>query len=188
MSETDQDGDNATDATSTIKIQGIYVDVKAPYAEGHVLTAPEAQALNQTRAENVRNNAASRVRKAREELNKLLKELGEPELDEKAELPNEVLEKLIQDIQTYDESYTFASRGTRQPIDPVAREAHKIAAASIRAALSAKGIDLKTLPEGKLEELVQSLLAKRPEITEEAARRIAAAKAVGEETLKTLGL
>ena len=40
----------------TISTQGVTIEVAEPYAEGHTCTAAEAKALNQVRAENVRNN------------------------------------------------------------------------------------------------------------------------------------
>ena len=50
--------------SNTITIQGESFSVDMPYSEGHVCTSTQAGALNQTRAENLRNNFASSVKKA----------------------------------------------------------------------------------------------------------------------------
>ena len=51
----------------TITIQGVEFTVASPYAEGHTITEAEAKALNQVRAENIRNNCAGLVKAANTE-------------------------------------------------------------------------------------------------------------------------
>ena len=52
--------------TKEITIAGQTFAVLQPYAEGHTITEAEAKALNQVRAENVRNNMAGKVKAAAE--------------------------------------------------------------------------------------------------------------------------
>lgn len=117
-------------STQMVKIQGEIYEIPAPYAEGHQLTAAEAAVLNQTFAENVRNNVASRIRKAAED--------GTPGLS-------------AEDVEAYASTYTFESKGTRSSgggrtaADPVEREARALAKTAIMAHLKAKGKKLNAL-------------------------------------------
>ena len=156
-------------------VSGHTFSVPVPYAEGHTINAAEAHTLNQTRIENVRNNLNARFAKA-------VKEHGEA-------IPAAVLETLLAEGQTYAHEYTFngTSRlGPRANLNPVEAAAHKIAKELIAAHLRQKKIAIKDLPEGKLEELVKSLLEKRPDILEEAQRRVDAAKVLGTQLLEGL--
>lgn len=136
------------------------------YAEGDTLDANEANALNGLLCENIRNNFAKHA-------------------DNEAGLSDEELNAKFAE---YAENYDFAGRrqSTKAPVDPVAKEAHKIAAAKIDAALRAKGTSRKNLAEGKFEGLVAELIAKYPAITEEAQRRVESAKAIGTDSLAEL--
>lgn len=157
-------------------VSGHTFSVPVPYAEGHTINAAEAHTLNQTRVENVRNNLNARFAKA-------VKEHGE-------NIPAEHLEPLLAEGQAYAHEYTFngASRlGPRASLNPVEAAAHKIAKDLIAAHLRQKKTAIKDLPEGKLEELVKYLLEKRPDITEEAQRRVDAAKSLGTQLLEGLG-
>lgn len=125
--------DNET-PTKSITIQGVVFDVSAPYAEGHTVTEAEAKALNQVRAENIRNNMAKQVKAAKEQH-------GE-------ELPSNVLNDLASQIAEYDRDYEFTLAsvgGGRQTRDPVEAEARKIAKASIAASLKAQGRTMKSI-------------------------------------------
>jgi hypothetical protein len=156
-------------------ISGHTFSVPVPYAEGHTINAAEAHTLNQTRVENVRNNLNGRFAKA-------VKEHG-------AAIPAEHLDTLLTEGQAYAHEYTFngTSRlGPRANLNPVESAAHKIAKELIAAHLRQKKIAIKDLPEGKLEELVKSLLERRPDITEEAQRRVDAAKSLGTQLLEGL--
>ena len=156
-------------------VSGHTFSVPVPYAEGHTINAAEAHTLNQTRIENVRNNLNARFAKA-------IKEHGET-------IPEEHLSVLLAEGQAYAHEYTFsgASRlGPRANLNPVEAAAHKIAKELISAHLRQKKIVVKDLPEGKLEELIKSLLEKRPDITEEAQRRVDAAKSLGTQLLEGL--
>jgi hypothetical protein len=59
----------ATNDVREITIAGAVFQVPIKYREGHVLTAGEASALNQTFRENVRNNLASKEGLTQEQVN-----------------------------------------------------------------------------------------------------------------------
>lgn len=140
-----------------ITIQGISFTIPAPYYEGYVVTAAEAAALNQTYAENLRNNFAKSVKAAAE---------ADAQVD---------VETLQAQLTEYASTYEFQGRrrSVATPVDPVAREAYKIAKQAVVEALQKRSIKVKDLPEGKLDALIAGLIEKNPDITEEARRRVA---------------
>lgn len=159
-----------------LTIQGIQFECAAPYAEGHVLTKAESGVLNQTRAENLRNNFAGVIRKKLEELEK--------ETPPRKEFNTEELSNLAEQFSAYEETYEFQGKRTsRAPVDPVKREANRIARSAITAALEAKNITVKSLVDGKMEELISQYLDRNPSVMDEARDRIAAAKAAAESAL-----
>jgi len=166
-------GEPAEAQTQQLTIQGMEFTAPAPYAEGHPLSAAEAVVLNQTFGENLRNNFAKRVKDAKDKAG------------EGKELDAAAVKSLVDEFAAYAEEYEFAGkrRGGTSKLDPVTREARKIAKGIVLEALKKKDMDVKTLPEGKLEELISLTIEKRPSITEEAQRRIDAAKAVAQEAL-----
>ena len=141
-----------------ITIEGLKFTIDNPYSEGHVCTAIEANVLNQTRSQNLRNNFAPSVKKAIEEAQKT----GEP-VD---------MGPLTDKFTAYMAEYAFAERARGAgPIDPVEREALNIAKTLVRAAAAAKNF--------KLEDKVVTELAvkhlsgpKGAEIKAEAQRRV----------------
>lgn len=167
-----------TDAPTTIKIQGILFPATPRYAEGHPLTAQEALVLNQTLFENLRNNFASHIRKALD-----AKREGQPE-DFTPEFTADELNDLQVKFGEYASAYSFsAPRAPRTPVDPLQREMRAIAKDRVMAALAKKNISVRALPEGKMDEYITALLAKYPDIQEEAQRRIAARKEIAEDIL-----
>ena len=167
-----------------ITIQGIEFEVPQPYTEGHVVTAGEASALNQTLAENLRNNFAPKVKAAAAEYRKT------NNLAEDAEVAPSNLDSdaLQADLDKYAETYEFGVRtagGTRTPMDPVGREAHRIATERVVAALKKNNIKLNSVSKEKMSELVTSTVAKYPDITAEAKRRVEAASSFA---LEDIGL
>lgn len=159
--------------TQNITIQGTTFVAPAPYSEGHVLTAVEAAVLNQTFGENLRNNFAQKLKKREEEIEEAKKNGGT------APAP------LGQaDFDAYASKYEFGVRPTRET-DPVLSEAKKLAEKEIREKIKAKGVQIKSLPEGRLDELVAQAIEKHPRFLEQAkiivaARQSAAAASAGE--------
>lgn len=126
-------------ATQEVLIQGRTFIAPAPYVEGHVINAHEAAALNQTLAENLRNNFAARMKRAADEE----RELTQSDFDE------------------YAATYSFGVRQPRGPSplrDPVRTEERKLAAAAIKRAILAKGIKLKDVPDETFEAYVNAAI------------------------------
>lgn len=170
------------DAASASNVKEISIhdqifSVPAPFSEGHVITAIEAKVLNQTRAENIANNFRKRVKAALDGVP--LKEGEKPE----------TMEAVAAALAAYADTYTFAmpSSGGREPVDPVEREALKIARAAIKDALTKAGKKIKDIDEDKLEAAIEAA-AQKEEIVKEAKRRVNAQKKAAESTLAELGL
>lgn len=145
----------------TITIQGLTFQYTAPYAEGQPLTANLAGALNNLRGENLRNNFASKI-KAK------LEPKGGPKREATDLTPDEVT-ALGVDFAAYDQAYELSGkRVAKAPVDPVEREATRIAKEQVDAALRRKGIEKKALADGQYDGYVISLLERNPAIREEA--------------------
>ncbi len=164
-------------STKTISVNGTTLEVRAPYAAGHVLTEAEAIALNQTRAENVGNS----VRKA-------IKDAG----DDQAALAAAVAK-----AQEYDAAYDFSVRvaGERKVVDPVEREARAIAKTVITAKLAETNRTFKKAPDGYTDETWADYLdgkigelASAPAILKEAKKRVDAKRKTTDDALAGLEL
>lgn len=168
---------------SEITIQGLAFEVDRPYKPGsRELTAGEAHALNQTRAENLRNNFAPTVRKAIEDYRKA-NNLAE---DAEVAVTNLDGDALQAEFDKYAQSYTFAvggGGGPRTPVDPVMREAIRIGTDKVKNALSAKNIKISSVSKERMAELVNQVIEKYPEIKAEAERRVQAAGAISLEQI-----
>jgi hypothetical protein len=117
----------------TITIQGHDFATSQPYAAGHVATEAEAKALNQVRAENLRNNFASQMKRVK----------GDAET-----FTDEQLAALQTAFAEYDVGYEFTLAsvgGGKRETDPVQAEAKKIAKTLIAAKLSAEGRTIKSI-------------------------------------------
>lgn len=147
--------------TEAITIAGETFTVAMPYAEGNVLSANEAAALNQVRAENLRNNFASSVNKA--------KEAGTFDL---ASMQTSLTE--------YDSTYEFGVRrgGGGRTSDPVMAEAMNIAREKVRAAILAKGIKLAEVSAAQISEHAKKAINDYPQILELARTRVAEANTI----------
>lgn len=171
--------EQAPPATGTITIQGLEFTVDYPYKAGTIdLSHGEASALNQTRAENLRNNFAAQIKQqlaSYRETNKIA---------ETEEVAPSVLDKdeLDKDFKEYADNYEFGVRslggGGRLPTDPVEREAYDIASKKVREALKARNVKLTAVPKEKMDEMVQAVIKKYPDITEEAKRRVSAVSSI----------
>jgi hypothetical protein len=106
--------------TKEVTIQGAIFNVSQPFAAGHTLTEIEAKVLNQTRTENVRNNVAKRIKELLEAGNN----------DDAAKV-----------VAEYDAEYEFTSprEGGSAKMDPLEKEALKIAKEALRAKIKAAG-------------------------------------------------
>jgi len=156
-----------------IIIQGVTFNVPTPYAEGHVLAANEASALNQLLHENLRNNFASKVKAVRGE-------------DADRNLDADEVQGLQEALDAYASGYEFGVRSVRSSgpsLSAIDREAISLAKAAIKAALKKKGYDVKSLDKEDLENKALELIDRRPEFREQAAARVAAKKAAAATSL-----
>lgn len=146
-----------------ITIAGRTVAVPAPYEEGHTLSSAEASVLNQTYAENVRNNLAKQFKDSAEGVN---------------------FQKIVDD---YVAHYAFGVRsgGGGFRGDPVKTEAMSIAREAIKRALQKKGIPVtgdgdNVVSAKKITELAVQALEKHPEWMDLARSRVEEAKSIVE--------
>lgn len=155
---------------SGITVKGIVLKVPAPFKEGHVLRPNEAAVLNQTYAENLRNNFSNTVAKA---------------IEEAGGADKVKVKDLQKQLDSYVTEYDFGVRraGTITA-DPVEREALKLAKEKVKEALKAKGIKLKDFPTDKLNALAEEAVGKYPEFTTQAQAIVEAKKSVGLESLE----
>lgn len=133
-------------ATRKITIAGQLFEIADVYAEGHTINAMEAKALNQTRAENLRNNFASTVKEKQ----------GEAESLTEAQVA-----ELQAELTKYAETYEFSVSGGRVT-DPVEREAKRIAVEMIDGKIAEKGLSRAKYIEAKgkpaYDELVEKVM------------------------------
>ncbi|NJL70386.1 MAG: hypothetical protein HC888_01650 [Candidatus Competibacteraceae bacterium] len=150
-------------STKTLTIYGLTAEISAPFTEGHVCTAAEAKALNQTRTENISNN----VRKAIGDLR-----------NEDGTFTAEAQAKALSLIAEADAKYVFTLINVgsgRKVVDPVEREAISIAKAGLTAKLkerneTIKGYDEKN-GEGAFATKVEEV-AQREDVRKVAAKRV----------------
>ena len=138
-------------------IQGQTFAIPKPFLEGHACTGPDAGVLNQTLAENTRNNWSDRVKKALEEATD--------------EAPFDT-HKMQAEIDEYLEGYDFGVRRGRGPADPIEREALNIAKDIVKNALREKGFKLADIDTEDINRLADECVAANPDITKEAKRRV----------------
>lgn len=162
-----------------ITIAGRTFPVLQPYAAGHTITEAEAKALNQVRAENVRNNTASKVKAAIEGTAKE----GEPTAANIAEY-----------VAQYDAAYVFTLAsvgGGRKSSDPVEVEALKIARGVFADWAAGKKLTVKAVKEKIGDEAYDAKIAEiaeREEVVKEAKRRVKARQAAAETAMGDLDL
>jgi hypothetical protein len=153
---------------------GVAVSVAQPYKEGHVLTALEATKLNQTLADSIRTSLMSK-----------LKRLVDAAQNAGAEFD---AVGVSAEFQEYADNYEFSERGTKAVVDPIEAEAHKLAKQQVFAAIRNRGGKPKDYSDGQIAEYVEKVLAHKPEIREEAARRINSTRQLAGDLLSDLGL
>lgn len=158
-----------------ITIQGFEFTVPAPYTAGHTLTEGEASALNGLLHENLRNNFAAKVKKAKEEAG----EDGEVNLG-----------ALQDELSEYADTYEF---GVRRPgggggvrLDPVTSEALKLAKTAIYDALKKQGKARKDYTNEQITAAAMKLLEseKGEQFKAVARERVEAAQSIAQITLE----
>lgn len=156
---------NSSTPRNEITIKSLVFSAPAPYAEGHVLTEAEASVLNQTLAENLRNNFAKKVEEAKAEAEKA-----------GSAVDMELLQFAFDD---YAAKYEFGIRSvsSKEPLDPIEREAMAIARNLVKAALQKEGHKIKDVGAEKINELAKAALDKHPILREKAKAIVEAKKA-----------
>lgn len=167
----DQDND-------TITIQGHDFPVSPRYEEGHPLTEIEADVLNQTYYENLRNNFAGKIKAARKEHN----------VAEDAQLPDHAYRALQQDFETYAKEYEFGVRrtSTGPGADPVRATALTLARTAVKDALRGAGRKVKETPAEQIEAAAERLVNSNPVFLEKARAAVEERKANAQAALASL--
>lgn len=130
--------------TATITILDIEFPLSMPYAEGHVLTGPEAKVLNQTRKENLSNNFRKHVQAFKDGAEGAMSEFD-----------------LFEAFAKLDSEYVFNERTAAAAVklDPVEREARAIARDLIKQALAAENRKVKDIDPDDYEAKVAEVAA-----------------------------
>lgn len=158
------------DSTKKITVQDHVVDVPQPFVEGHQCTDADASTLNQTYAENVRNNTAKKISE--------FEEKAKAEGKSEAEIASGVQEIVDEYVMQYD----FGVRqGGFRTADPVEREALEMAKKVVEKKLKDNGHKLKDVGAAKIKELAQQLVDKHPQFRERAEQVVAARQEVAVE-------
>jgi len=154
--------------TRALKLpHGVNVNVAQPYTEGHVLSALEAEKLNHVFADNIRTSLIAKIKRLADE--------GEINAD-----------ALSTDFQAYADAYSFTVRAPKTSTDPVAKEANKIAKEQVFAAIRRKGGNPSDYTAEQISEYVAKVLQHKPEIREEAERRINSSRKIAGDLLSDL--
>lgn len=155
-------------STRTITLPSdVSVSVPQPYAEGHVLSALEAEKLNHVLADNVRTSLTAKIKRLAED----------PAFD-----PASVAEE----FQAYADAYTFVVRSPRAAADPIEKEANKIAKEQVFAAIRRKGGNPTDYSAEQIAEYVAKVRQHKPEIRDEAARRVESSRQMAGDLLSDL--
>lgn len=167
---------DVTDATPTkeITIKGLIFVVPAPYTEGHVLKANEASVLNQTLAENLRNNFATSVADAVEQAG------GEDKVD---------LGSLQAALNDYVAEYEFGVRragsGAGAPkLEPRVRIARDLAKNKVKESIRKAGHKVSDFSAEKINALAMALIEKNDWFLSEADRQLKAQQKAAADTLE----
>jgi len=155
--------------TKKVKIQDLIFEVPAPFVEGHVCTKAESGVLNQTLAENTRNNMA-----------KLLKSAVEDSSFEHNEFQAKIDEFL--------EEYEFGVRRGRGSADPIEREALIIARDLIRNALRRAGYKVADVDSQEITRLALEAIDENDNINIEAKRRVDQRQSIAAVDISSLNL
>ena len=162
-----------------ITIAGQTFAVLQPYTTGHSITEAEAKALNQVRAENIRNNMASKVKAAFDGSAKD----GEPTQDTIAAY-----------VAEYDAGYEFTLAsvgGGKRSTNPNEVEALRIARGIFADWATSKKLTVKAIKEKIGEEAYDAKvaeIAEREDVVKEAKRRVKQRQAAAESAMDGLDL
>lgn len=148
----------------TITIHSIPFTLDPPFAEGHTLTSGEAKVLNDAWVLNLRKNFAVRIKRLHDEA-----AMWPPSADAIAQLQARFAE--------YAANYALGATPTKTQIDPVLREARKMARARVLAKLREVSPSTQ-FSEEEIEAHVSDVLSRYPSFMEEARKRVDALQSV----------
>lgn len=178
-----QPSPKGTNTMRQVTIQGVVFDLEDKYEAGHAINENEAGALNQTRAENLRNNFASVVKSAREDAARQANGLADdatPTDDQlnAVEFDEATIDELKSKFNEVADKYEFGARGGGlRTTDPVEREAKRIAREKVEVAIREKYGKLSAVASEKITELVHEL-AQREDIVALAKSNVESAKSI----------
>lgn len=154
--------------TRDLQVQGLILTARLVYEAGHPCTQGEADSMNQTLCENLRNNFAGKIRKACEDA----------KVENSADLPNEIKASLSKEFGAYQEGYNLGEGGrARGEVDPVRRQAIQMALGKVKEALKAKGHKLADVGQEKINDLAESAVENNPAFMAKAAEIVEARRA-----------
>lgn len=169
MSDTNTTAEAVANLTRTMKISGHEFVCEDRYAEGHVLTANEAAALNGLRRENLRNNFAAKIANLLKQNN-----ISEP--------TPEILAKLHEMFEVEKAEYQFNVRrraaGASEGADPIDKLTYSLARQLLTNMLKANGLKVKDVSEEDREALIEELIAGSPDIRKTAEAQYAQKQAL----------
>lgn len=152
-----------------ITISEVTLNVISPFREGDVLNAEQANVLNQTLAENLRNNFAATVKATKEAAG------GVENVDVSA---------LQNVLNEYTKEYEFgARRSSGIAVNPIEKIAISLARDVVKKTLKSQGKDLKAFSAEQLTDLAKGAVAKYPHFMQKAEAIHAAKKEAGSEAL-----
>ncbi len=158
-----------------ITIKGVQLTVPVPYKEGHPLRTNEASVLNQTYAENLRNNLAKDIAKAVDDAG-----------GDTAKVDVAGLQTLV---DSYIPDYDFGVRRLGAgPIDPVEKEALRLAKEQVRDAFRAKGYNLRDVGGEVINTRAAEAVEAYPQFRKLAEQNVKAKAKIGAEVIEALGL
>ena len=158
-------------ATIARTMEGISMDFVAPYEKGHQLTEAEARTLNQTRAENVGNNARARWKKWCDDDSK---EGGAKASDAQKRA------KLIDEVSKLDGEYDLNTAATARRLTDEEKMARSIAEQMVNKALSNQGLTRGKYGDKKYKAKVEEVSG-RADVVAEATKRVEAMRAASSE-------
>lgn len=138
-------------ARKDITVKNKIYSIPTPFAEGHVCSQNEANALNQLLAENVRNNISGKLKNG--------------------------IEVSQEEFDAYVSSYDFGVRAvsTKDPVEKIMRE---LVEARINQQLAAKGLSKKSMETEKYNEAVEKAIEANREVLQARAREIIALRSI----------
>lgn len=163
---------------SILDIEGF--SASQPYAEGHVVTAAEAKALNQLRKENLSNNFRSVVAAYKEGVETGQFAEGVPTTE--ADLLN-AFAALDNDYQ-----FTLASVSAARKLDPVERKARTLARTIVKDNLAEQGYKMTEPAEGYTDDEWKDFIEEQIDAVAQMEEVVASAKASVKAEQKSAGL